>query len=253
MLLNTLLPHISILIFGIATMVIYGILTIVDGPRSVNIRLKESTSSIIPRWLMNWTYWVLEIPKDFLVRHKVSPNTLTIGGFLLSFGAALCFMNGYFATAGWLIIASGAFDIFDGWVARENNQISRSGGFLDSNLDRYGEIAIFMGLMFYYRDYWWIMMFCGLGIGSSMMVSYARARGEAMGIVYKKGFMQRYERMFYLAALATFSPFVQILVAPYQSPPFYYPAVLAIILISSLSFIGSIQRVWAIYHLIDNP
>src|SRR5215831_9424806 len=85
-----------------------------------------------------------------LALSKIHPNVLTFIGLLINIGAAVLLAAGQFRTAGAVIIAAGLFDMVDGRVARETNQVTRFGGFFDSVLDRYSDLGLLVGLLVWY-------------------------------------------------------------------------------------------------------
>jgi len=85
-----------------------------------------------------------------LALSKINPNVLTFLGLLINIAAATFLAIGSFRTAGFVIVFAGLFDMVDGRVARATNQVTRFGGFFDSVLDRYSDLALLMGLLVYY-------------------------------------------------------------------------------------------------------
>lgn len=138
---------------------------------------------------------------DALVRHRVHPNILTTLGFLVTVSSALAFHWHHARTAGVLILLGGVFDLFDGRVARATGLASKFGSFYDSTLDRISEIAVYLGILSLYNDYRLELGDVGmiyavmLAMAGSLMISYTRARAEALGIDCKVGLMQRGERV----------------------------------------------------------
>jgi CDP-diacylglycerol--glycerol-3-phosphate 3-phosphatidyltransferase len=135
---------------------------------------------------------------------RISPNVLTFIGLLINIGAAVLF--GYasvenqkrmFVYAGLVIIAAGIFDMVDGRVARATNQVTQFGGFFDSVVDRYSDVALFFGLLVYYAraNRFFYVVLVGVVMVSSVMVSYTRARAESLIGNCKVGFMERPERI----------------------------------------------------------
>ena len=82
-----------------------------------------------------------------LALSKIHPNVLTFFGLVINIVAAVLFARGSFLGAGFVMIGAGLFDMVDGRVARETNQVTRFGGFFDSVLDRYSDLALLMGLL----------------------------------------------------------------------------------------------------------
>ncbi|MCL7927151.1 MAG: CDP-alcohol phosphatidyltransferase family protein [marine benthic group bacterium] len=145
-----------------------------------------------------------------LTRWRVHPNTLSTIGFLITCSSGFFFHSHHVRTAGILILLGGIFDLFDGTVARRTGLASPFGAFYDSTLDRLSEIAVYLGLLSLYNDYRLELGDVGtiyaimLAMAGSLMISYTRARAEALGIHCTVGLMQRAERVILigLAALA---------------------------------------------------
>ena len=128
---------------------------------------------------------------------RIHPNTLTLIGVLINVAAAVALGNDRFALAGVIMIVANIFDFIDGKVAHITNTVSRFGAFWDSTLDRFSDIALFLGLIYLYSnlrrtDY---VMVASLAMMFSIMTSYARARAESLIEKCKVGFMERPERI----------------------------------------------------------
>ena len=136
-----------------------------------------------------------------LVRRRAHPNLITTLGFLVTVAAGVLFHLDHVRWAGLLILIGGILDIFDGQVARASALASKFGSFYDSTLDRVSEIVVFLGLLSLYNQYGrdladvWMVYVIVLAMGGSLMVSYTRARAEALGLDCSVGFMQRAERV----------------------------------------------------------
>jgi CDP-diacylglycerol--glycerol-3-phosphate 3-phosphatidyltransferase len=127
----------------------------------------------------------------------IHPNTLTLIGVLINVAAAIALGNDYFLLAGVIMIVANIFDFIDGKVAHITGTVSRFGAFWDSTLDRFSDIALFLGLIYLYADrhrtdY---VMVASLAMMFSIMTSYARARAESLIEKCKVGFMERPERI----------------------------------------------------------
>src|ERR1700682_3515129 len=131
-----------------------------------------------------------------LALSKIHPNVLTFLGLVINIAAAVLLAAGQFRAAGFVIIGAGIFDMVDGRVARETNQVTRFGGFFDSVLDRYSDLALLMGLLVWYgsinRPFYVVLT--AIVMAGSVMVSYTRARAENSLPSCKVGFMERPER-----------------------------------------------------------
>ncbi len=135
-----------------------------------------------------------------LARTGISPNVLTTVGCLLNFGVAAVIALGYLHVGGFLILVAGAFDMLDGALARAAKRTTTFGAFLDSTLDRYSEAAIFLGVFVeaaLRQDLQVQLLTYAAAIGS-LMVSYARARAEGLGLRSSVGLLQRPERVILL-------------------------------------------------------
>ena len=130
-----------------------------------------------------------------LARAGVSPNVLTVVGFLAMVGVAWVLALGHQRLAGLLIIFVGLFDALDGALARMTGEASAFGAFLDSTLDRFAEIALYLGLLYLYRGDTLATVLVYLTITGSLMVSYTRARAEGLGLDCKVGLFTRLERL----------------------------------------------------------
>jgi len=135
---------------------------------------------------------------------RISPNVLTFIGLVINIVAAILF--GYansrnyprmFLYAGLVIIGAGIFDMVDGRVARATNQVTTFGGFFDSVIDRYSDVALFFGLLVFYarENRFFYLVLVAFVMVSSVMVSYTRARAESLIGSCKVGFMERPERI----------------------------------------------------------
>ena len=141
--------------------------------------------------------WPLRAIIKACVRLRIHPNTLTLIGVLLNVAAACALGVSRFRLAGLIMIVANIFDFIDGKVAQQTNTVSRFGAFWDSTLDRFSDIALFLGMIYLYAslrrtDY---VMIAALAMMFSIMTSYARARAESLIDKCKVGFMERPERI----------------------------------------------------------
>ena len=132
-----------------------------------------------------------------LALSRVHPNVLTFIGLLINIWAAFLFGYGKFVPAGLVVIGAGLFDMVDGRVARETNRVTRFGGFFDSVLDRYSDLALLMGLLVYYASinrYFYVVL-TAIVMTGTVLISYTRARAENTIPKCKVGFLERPERV----------------------------------------------------------
>jgi len=137
-----------------------------------------------------------------LHRLGVSPNLLTRMGLLMTLCAAGLLAFGHQRIAGVVIIPASLLDALDGALARLGGRDTSYGAFLDSTLDRWAEIALYFGLLYWYtqRGARLEIILIYLTIAGSLMVSYTRARAEGLGIECKVGLFTRAERILTLIA-----------------------------------------------------
>jgi CDP-diacylglycerol--glycerol-3-phosphate 3-phosphatidyltransferase len=156
--------------------------------------------NILPDAVKNWYLRLIEPAVRFLINLELNPNFLTTIGFLLTIVAGFCFATGNLRWGGIIVLLAGTFDIIDGKVARSTNRVTKFGALYDSTLDRYAEVIMLFGLAFYFVkvDMFLTSIGVSFALGGSLMVSYVRARAEALGFQCKVGIMQRPERIVYI-------------------------------------------------------
>ncbi|HEV3375614.1 MAG TPA: CDP-alcohol phosphatidyltransferase family protein [Candidatus Acidoferrum sp.] len=157
--------------------------------------------------------WLLDKIVGALAATGVNPNFLTFLGLLVNFGAAANFAVGNFRTGALIIFFAGFLDMLDGQVARRQNRVTAFGAFYDSTLDRYADMALYMGLLVYYsvsgRTLYVVV--AAVATAGSVMVSYTRARAESLIPQCKVGFMERPERLVLLIIGGLFTRMGQVL------------------------------------------
>lgn len=146
----------------------------------------------------------LDTPLNHIAKRiPVSPNTLTVVGFLITIVAALVILQNI-RLGGILILIGGIFDVFDGVVARTRGQITHFGAFLDSVLDRYSDAFLFLAISWYFVEKGNLTgAYLSLGtLVGAFLISYARARAEGLGKSCHTGIMERPERIILLSFAA---------------------------------------------------
>jgi len=139
----------------------------------------------------------------WLSRLGMTANMATILGFLLNAGVAAVIASGHPRIGGVLLLIASAFDMVDGAIARSTNSVSKFGGFFDSTVDRYSEIVVYIGVLVWLNqtgdDHLGAILVLVAATGA-LMISYARARAEAIGYGASVGLAARPERVVVLAA-----------------------------------------------------
>jgi len=136
-----------------------------------------------------------------LSRTGLTPNILTVIGFLVSVAAGAVIAKEYLVLGGGLMLFSGVFDMLDGSLARAKGQSTKFGALLDSTLDRLAEAAVLLGLLIMYLDQEsiWEPVLIYITFVGSVSVSYVRARAGGLGIKCEVGIFTRVERVIVLA------------------------------------------------------
>lgn len=173
-----------------------------------------------------------------LMKFNIHPNVVTFFcffGFVLS---AIFIAQGKFIIAGIILILFGPLDAMDGLLARTANKVSKLGAFLDSAMDRYGEIFLFLAFTYYFILKGSIsgIIISFLGITGSLMVSYTRARAEGLGFSCKVGILTRFERIFLIILSLILESIFLVLT-----------------LLALLTHLTALQRIWHVYKLSKEP
>lgn len=161
----------------------------------------------LPQVRKTIAYRVTEPVVQLLAATPISPNALTLLGFLVTVGAAALIATEHLLAAGLMVLFAGFFDILDGALARWTDRTTRFGGILDSTLDRLSEAALLLGILvlfllveeqsvlFTFLAKKWSILLVGIALFVSPLVSYIRARAEAMGLECQVGLFTRAERV----------------------------------------------------------
>ncbi len=144
--------------------------------------------------VLNW--WA-----DFFLRLGLHPNMMTLTGVAGNFVAAYFLAQGNWRLGGAGVVFMGAFDALDGAMARRRGESSTWGAFVDSVSDRYSELAILFGLLWYFAHQGDVtgVALAYLAAAGSVLVSYVRARAASLGWDVKIGLLSRFERYLVLA------------------------------------------------------
>ncbi len=160
-----------------------------------------------PRSLSDWARThasgVLEPVAQALDRLGIHPNTITLAGLMLQIGVGILYYHGFIRRGGLLLLIFAPLDALDGAVARAGGKQSTFGAFFDSTLDRFSDAALILGLTSYYLQRGMDLQVNVLLIALvfTLLVSYTRARAEALGIACKVGLLTRMERIALIGVL----------------------------------------------------
>jgi CDP-diacylglycerol--glycerol-3-phosphate 3-phosphatidyltransferase len=150
---------------------------------------------------------LLDPVASFLNRIGIQPNTVTLLGLAGNLVGALWLAQGKFALGGFMVLLMGPVDALDGTMARLRGEPSEFGAFVDSVTDRYSELTIYGGLLVYALVHAELTLafLVFLAAAGSVLVSYVRARGEALGYSVKGGMLTRVERYLVLGPCLLFN------------------------------------------------
>jgi len=168
-----------------------------------------------------------------LVKTHLTPNAITCLGLLITIVAAVLIALNHAFAAGFVVLFAGLFDMLDGALARRTNKVTKFGGVLDSTLDRVSEAAVLIGIAVLYanRHSTWGVALAGITLISSQLVSYVRAKAEALNINCEIGIFTRPERVVILSVGLLLSKFDNVLL-------------IALAIIAALSFFTAGQRLF---------
>ena len=144
---------------------------------------------------------ILDPPARLLNRLGLMPNTITILGLVGNTIGAFLIAQGNMTVGGLFVLLMGPIDALDGTMARLRGMAGQFGAFVDSVTDRYSELVIFAGLLYYFiqkGDQTAVLLVFASAAGS-VLVSYIRARGQSLGWDTKVGILTRMERYLVLA------------------------------------------------------
>jgi len=179
--------------------------------------------------LRGWFKWIVDPLGRFFLSLGITPNMMTSLGLLGNFLGAYFISQGKLALGGWLVLIMTPIDALDGTMARLRGDSSDFGAFVDSVSDRYAELAILGGLMYFFATQ-------GNSLGStlafaaaagSVLVSYVKARAESLGFEAKVGLLTRAERYLVLAPLLVFNQ-----------------PIIALWILAILGNFTALQRIW---------
>jgi CDP-diacylglycerol--glycerol-3-phosphate 3-phosphatidyltransferase len=151
----------------------------------------------------------------FLNRFGFHPNTISIIGLFGNFVTAVILAIGHMTIGGFLALVMGLLDVVDGTMARLRGESTKFGAFLDSVIDRYSELSIFLGLSYYFaiQQNWQGILASYLAAAGSVLVSYIRARAQSLGLDAQVGLLTRLERYIVLIPALIFNqPLIGVLI-----------------------------------------
>ncbi|MFT3915276.1 MAG: CDP-alcohol phosphatidyltransferase family protein [Anaeromyxobacteraceae bacterium] len=242
--LPALVPLAAVLAFVFSTMAVYGARTLLVG-RAHERYIEERPRSFLSKFFQEWWIRLFTPVERACLALRITPDAITLASTAFTALAGALLASGRLSLGGWIFLLASSLDFIDGRVARASGQASRAGAFLDSTLDRVGELCVLGGLAIAFRD-GPVLLACLAAAGASLLVSYARARGEALGAgdAARVGGMQRPERVVLCGVACALSP----LAAAWAGPGADRTLVAAALtLLAALTAGTAIRRTWSIY------
>jgi phosphatidylglycerophosphate synthase len=185
--------------------------------RVVSSRLEgERGTLLLGRFIIEAFHWMARMVGRRVAELGISADTLSYASLALSLGSIPLCASGHWEAAGVALALGACLDALDGIVAREQGAASNAGEMLDAFIDRYADAAPFIGLALsdggQDRRCLWVAF---VGLVGAQMVSYARAKAEALGVVdLPGGIMRRPERIAYLCTALVFGRWLSGLLLP---------------------------------------
>ncbi|MBU0553356.1 GtrA family protein [Myxococcota bacterium] len=235
--------------FGVG-LLLYGARRALIGPYRDAEMEARGDSALLVMGLRRYFYWLIQPPFHLLRWLKLPPNAITTLSGLISISSGVAFAAGRFSLGGWLYIFSGILDVFDGRLARAMGRASAQGAALDSILDRYADAVVLAGLAWFYRDSW-VLVAVLVALSGSLLTSYVRAKGEALGLEVKGGMMQRPERIVSLGITTAFAPFLEALYPHTPGQPAFVLAVLGLVFLAVSSQSTAASRFIYVLRALD--
>ncbi len=200
------IPLLGVVTLLLSTLVVFTVRSVLLGrPHTPDIDRRPRT--ILAKFFQEWWLWLFRPVERLCLRLGIPPDAITVASTVAAAAAGVLMGLGFLSLGGWVYLFGASLDFIDGRVARASGRTSRAGAFLDSTLDRVAELLVLGGLAAAFRGSPALLAAIGVA-GASLMVSYARARGEALGAgsVAQVGGMQRPERIVVTGVVCALSP-----------------------------------------------
>lgn len=201
---------------------------------------------LVPQWLVQTFDATVTPLAASLADRGVDPNVITTVGTLVLMASGAAFAVGDVRVGGSLLLLSGVCDMLDGKVARANGVVTKFGAFYDSTLDRIGEATLYLGIAWYFVSGGvssglapLAMTAAFVAAAGGIIVSYARARAEGLGLDCRVGLVQRAERIVGLGVPTLF----------FGPGPHGYLLVALVSALGLLAVITVLQRIVHVYRI----
>jgi phosphatidylglycerophosphate synthase len=210
--------------------------------RNAAAAASRSQGQILPPVLFDFGRWLMDGCIPVFRCCNVSPNALSFVSVPVCLCAAAMIASGHFGAGGVLLAVGFSFDAWDGALARTLGVASDAGEVVDATIDRYNDVIVMLGFLYYFRDDLIPWLFAGAALVGTIVVSYVRAKGASFGVDADIGFMQRHERALCLAVATSIAPASVGLLEEPSTHPSYYPVIAALAAVAAGTHITAIRR-----------
>lgn len=209
---------------------------------------KLPDSPFVPKLLVEIGYTAARSLGRGAARLGITANLCTALSIVVGLVAAWVVASGHLVAGGLLLLFASSFDTLDGIIARETGTASDAGELLDATADRLNDAAAFLGLAYYYRGDPLGFVLVSVALVGSLLVSYVRAKGEALQVECAVGWMQRHERIIWLGLGLLLGPLAAHWIEPGAVTPRYHVLLAILAIIGFFSLITAIQRTRLVYQ-----
>ena len=196
----------------------------------------------LPAVVIDFGYWFLGAFIPLFRSLHITPNGLSFLSLPACLCAAIALATGHFGVGGPLLLFAFALDAWDGLLARELGTASDAGEVIDATIDRYNDVIIMLGFLYYYRADLFPWLLASAALIGTVVVSYTRAKGEAFDVETEIGFMQRHERAVWLGVATSIEPAVASLVDEPAGHPHYHSVMVALGAVAIGTNITAVRR-----------
>jgi CDP-diacylglycerol---glycerol-3-phosphate 3-phosphatidyltransferase len=209
---------------------------------------KLPDSPFVPKPIVELGYLGLRVMARGVSRLGVRANHCTAFSVIVGLVSAVFIAAGHLVWGGVLLLFGSSFDSLDGIIARQTLTASNAGEFLDATADRISDMAAFLGVLYFYRqDRLGFVLTCVALVGS-VLVSYVRAKGEALDVECSVGWMQRHERILWLGLGLLLGPLAARWIEPDAATPRCHLLLVVLGIIGFFSLVTVVQRSRVVYR-----
>lgn len=196
----------------------------------------------VPLLVIDFGDWLLRAFIPLFRALHLTPNVVSLLSLPASLGASIAIATGRFGVGGPLLLFAFALDAWDGLLARELGTASDAGEIVDATIDRYNDVLVMLGFLYYYRADLVPWLLASAALMGTVVVSYTRAKGESFGVETEIGFMQRVERALWLGLSTSIAPAAARLLEERSSHPYYHAVVIALAVVAIGTNITAARR-----------